>query len=137
MGLRTTTIGRVGERHRDAAAWCGWSAVAVIAVLGAQALLAHDVSGALAMLGLSSPLAAGVVVVLLVRERRARAARAAEREELDALIHDLRGPLLTARNYLDLIEGEAAGLLPDDAVAGVHRAALATARAHEIGRAHV
>ena len=64
--------------------------------------------------------------------QRAQGRIDAERAEIAALLHDLRGPLVTTHSYLELLAGEAFGPLSAAALGGVHRAAAATARAQTL-----
>ena len=100
---------------------------------------------ALAMLGLAGLAAAlgasAVWVFAAAARRRAleletlRAEQRALHEELTALAHDLRAPLVTAHSYFELLADEAFGRLPGEAREAAERGKVASARARDVADA--
>ena len=101
-----------------------------------QALAALGLAGIAAALGASA-----VWAVAAAARRRAlevealRADRRALREELTALAHDLRAPLVTAHSYFELLAGEAFGRLPSEAREAAARGKVASERARDLADA--
>ena len=101
-----------------------------------QALTALGLAGIAAALGASA-----VWAVAAAARRRAlevealRADRRALREELTALAHDLRAPLVTAHSYFELLAGEAFGRLPSEAREAAARGKVASERARDLADA--
>ena len=100
---------------------------------------------ALAMLGLAGLAAAlgasAVWAFTAAARRRAleletlRAEQRALREELTALAHDLRAPLVTAHSYFELLADEAFGRLPGEAREAAKRGKVASERARDLADA--
>ena len=125
-------------RWRDVLAAVALAAL-LIATAGALALpLPRAASTAIAATLLLAA-AAGVSALLITRQRSAMRAWAAleiERAEREAdaaaVVHDIRGPLVTVHSYLELLVGEAFGPLPDDARRAAERATHAAGRAQAL-----
>ncbi len=127
-----------GESGAAPSAWLWplaiWAAAAILAVgsifsvWGASWLLTA-IAGGLPLL------IAGGLQMAWTTGRNSRVRLNEERAEIAAMLHDLRGPLLTARSYLDLLGSDVLGTLPPEAMDGVQRAAAATARAQALAAA--
>ena len=101
-----------------------------------QALAALGLAGLAAALGASA-----VWAFAAAAQRRAleletlRAEQRALREELTALAHDLRAPLVTAHSYFELLADEAFGRLPSEAREAAKRGKVASERARDLADA--
>lgn len=60
-----------------------------------------------------------------------------QRADVAAVLHDLRGPLLTVRSYLDMLAEGGFGALPSEAREAAERAGVAAARAQALAEALV
>jgi signal transduction histidine kinase len=98
-----------------------------------QALVALGLVGLAAAIGGSALWAVAASTRRRSRELQAlRAERRALREELTAVAHDLRAPLVTANSYFELLAGEAFGRLPNEARRAAERGRVASERARSI-----
>ncbi|MSQ42557.1 MAG: hypothetical protein EXR65_05960 [Dehalococcoidia bacterium] len=110
-------------------------AVALTAAFGIAALAAREAWDSMAVeLLFMAPVLAGALLHLALRrlfERRAGLEQrlSALRLELSAFAHDVRGPLMTTRSYLELLNAGALGPLPVEARDIAGRAVVATVQA--------
>lgn len=136
----TETMGR-GAHHwtpPPARIWMPalWCVLLTIASVFALQVARGSWPGGFSSLLIAIPFASAIPALLVSRvEARQRARAEAQRADAAAVLHDLRGPLLTVRSYLDMLAEGGFGVLPDDAREAAERAGVAAARAQTLAEA--
>jgi signal transduction histidine kinase len=129
----TDTRVRAPARLWIPALWCLLLTVAsVFALLVARG----SWPGGLYSLLVAVPFASAVPALLVSRaDAQARIRAEVQRTAAAGVLHDLRGPLLTVRSYLDMLADGGFGVLPPEAREAAERAAVAAARAQALADA--
>lgn len=113
-----------------------WCVLLTVASVFALQVARGSWPGGLTSLLIAIPFASAIPALIVSRvEAKQRAVAEAQRADAAAVLHDLRGPLLTVRSYLDMLAEGGFGELPEEAREAAERAGVAAARAQTLADA--